>query len=77
MHRMTNHKLTKGEFEYTDKHLEATKAYRLDVVKAASERGLISMEQEINLVVKTAKQFLQLIDQELEAREFKKKVSTK
>lgn len=77
LHRMTNHKLAKGEFEYTDKHLEATRAYRIEVVKALEDRALISMEQQMKHIKLVTQELLRLIDQELETRTMKEKISGK
>ena len=44
---ITGHKLAKGEFEYTEKHIENTEKHRIEIIKSVSERTCIGFKRGI------------------------------
>jgi len=71
---MTDHKLNKGEHDYTKEMIDNTKGFRLEVIKSCQDRTLILLEKELKLNKQVTDEILQVIDKEFEARKMKKEI---
>jgi hypothetical protein len=63
---LTDYKLDskKGDFGYTDKHFEATKNYRLTILKTLDNRGLFALRDDLAALNNGLSHFLDMIDKE-------------
>ena len=74
---MTQRAITKGEHEFSEKTIENTKSYRLEILKTLDERNLINLERGLRFVQTVTDEMLELIDREYETTKMKRKMSGK
>ena len=64
--QLTGYKLSKRDFEYTDKHFEATKNYRLAILKILNNRDLFALRNDLAALNNGLTDFIDMINKEID-----------
>jgi hypothetical protein len=74
---MTQRAITKGEHEFSEKTIQNTKSYRIEILKTLDERNLINLERGLRFVQTVTDEMLELIESEYESAKMKEKMTGK
>lgn len=73
---LTDHKLGKKEYDYTEQIIKNSAGFMLSVIKTSNFTGVIALEQSLNLIKFATDQALKMIKEERKSREEKKDLTS-
>ena len=48
LQHITGYKIVKGEFEYSEKHIENSEKHRIDIIKSLGERTVLALKEDLS-----------------------------
>ena len=77
LYQFTGRAITRDEYNYTEEMIKDSKPHQLSVVKSVLDKELMTLDDNVYFVYLAAKQMLELINNEFEARDLKKDLISK
>lgn len=65
MYSVTGHRITRGEFKYTSKHVEYSEYHRLEILKNLTRSEVLNLEADLEVLGDAVRSFLYLIQKEV------------